>query len=238
MNEGEKISFAVGIKALFQNKYWIIFTIVYTLIMLYASIYGGSVLYYAQYVLGNAEHQATIQNALMITQLVFLMGSFVFIKKFGKAKTFNIGVIIMLAGFAGQALLGDTAMIQIVFSAVKGIGLGIASGVTMGCIADTVEYGEWKTGIRTEGMACAAMTFAAKIGSGVGTAMVGWLLSFGKFDAKAATQIPSAILAIKGCYVYFPALFCLIMIFLMAFYDLDKRYDGIIADLEERRANK
>jgi GPH family glycoside/pentoside/hexuronide:cation symporter len=164
--------------------------------------------------------------------------TFIIIKKYGKTKTFNIGIIGMLIGFTGQIFFGDTIMIQVIFSAVKGIGLGFASSVMMGMCADTVEYGEWKTGLRVEGMAFSAMTFASKVGNGLGSAIIGWLLVWGGFDADAATQSGTAILAIKSAYVYLPAILCAIMMVIMVFYDLDKRYNQIIKDLEDRAAKK
>ena len=38
-------------------------------------------------------------------------------------------------------------------------------------VADTIEYGQWKTGKRVEGMLYSSTTFGAKIGAGVGMAV-------------------------------------------------------------------
>ena len=231
----ENVPALKALKALIQNKYWLMFTLVYTCIMLYSGIYGGSLLYYAQYVLGDANYQGTISVVGMATQMLFLILSFITIKKYGKGQTFNIGIIICIIGVAGQMLLGDTFLNQVIFAAIKGIGVGLFGAVSTGICADTVEYGEWKTGVRTEGMAFAAMTFASKIGNGLGTAIIGWMLTFGGFDATLETQSASAILAIRCGYVIVPLLICIVMAVTMHFYDLDKKYDGIVKDLAEGR---
>lgn len=58
-----------------------------------------------------------------------------------------------------------------------------AVGVIMACsrvfdgITDTIEYGEWKTGIRTEGLINSAASFGQKIGNGISLLLVGAVLT-------------------------------------------------------------
>ena len=231
VDTGEKLPVMTALKALVKNKYWIMFTIVYTLIMIYSCLYSGSILYYAQYILGDANYQSAISVATMAVQMVFLVISAYVIKKYGKGMTFNIGMVIILVGVAGQILLSDTYLPQVICSAIKGAGVGFAGAVSFGIVADTVEYGEWKTGVRVEGMAYSALTFASKIGSGLGTALLGWMLSAGGFNADLAVQTQSAVIAIRCGYVFIPGVTCVIMMVIMWFYDLDKRYDGIVKEL-------
>ena len=235
VDTGEKTPVIASLKALVKNKYWIMFTIVYTLIMIYGCVYSGSLLYYAQYVLGNANYQSALSVSGMVVQMIFLVISAYLIKKYGKGMTFNIGMIIIMVGVAGQIILSDTCLPQVICSGIKGAGVGFAGAVSFGIAADTVEYGEWKTGVRVEGMTYSGMTFASKIGSGLGSALIGWMLSIGGFDANLAVQSQSAILAIRFGYVFIPAITCVIMMVIMWFYDLDKRYDGIIKDLAAGR---
>ncbi len=64
---------------------------------------------------------------------------------------------------------------------IKGIGLAPLIGYFFAILADTVEYGEWKTGLRTEGVVYSAGSFGSKVGIGLGTAMVGWGLGAGGY---------------------------------------------------------
>lgn len=229
-----KIPILTSVKAILNNKYWIMFTVTYILVMSWAGLYYSSVIYYATSVLGNADYQVLLNNPVTIGQLILLLLSFAIIKRYGKAKTFNIGVIIMLIAMAGQMIAGDTLAAQIALNIIKGCGLGVASSVVAGMCSDTVEYGEWKTGIRTEGLAFGAMSMASKIGNGVGAAAMGWLLAWGGYDGNAAVQSASTIMAIKSAYLYIPFVLCALMVVIMYFYKLDKEYPEIARELEER----
>lgn len=232
----KKIPVFESVKAILHNKYWIMFTATYILVMTWSGLYYSSVIYYATSVLGDADYQVLLNNPVTIGQLILLLLSFAIIKKYGKAKTFNIGVIIMLIAMVGQMIVGDTLFAQIVLNIVKGCGLGIASSVVAGMCSDTVEYGEWKTGIRTEGLAFGAMSMASKIGNGIGAAAMGWLLVWGGYDGNASIQSASTIMAIKSAYLYIPFVLCALMVVIMYFYKLDKEYPRIARELEERHS--
>lgn len=225
-----------SIKYLFKNKYWLMFAIMEIFVNLMAGCFYGSVTYYATYVLGDANTQAAITNSMLITQMLFMCMSFLFIKKFGKVGSVKIGSIIMIIAFAIDIILGNTQMGMIIGTAICGIGNGIAAAPMMGICADTVEYGEWKYGVRSEGMAFAAVSTAIKIGGGLSTALIGWILVLGHFDSALATQSASAITAIKASTLWLPLIFMIIILLIALFFDLEKHFGQIVSDLKERRA--
>jgi Na+/melibiose symporter-like transporter len=66
-------------------------------------------------------------------------------------------------------------------------------------------------------------------------AITGVLLSSGGYIANQ-TQSDSALLAIKACYLYIPALLILAsMLWMGRFYRLDDQYEQIRADLDAGR---
>ena len=54
-----------------------------------------------------------------------------------------------------------------------GLGLGAINTLIFALQADTVDYGEWKTGVRAEGGSYAVLSFTRKVGQGVGGAAGG-----------------------------------------------------------------
>ena len=52
-----------------------------------------------------------------------------------------------------------------------------------GMVPDTVDYGEWKTGIRSEAIPFAFFQFTQKVGMGVAGAVVGWVFSAINYDS-------------------------------------------------------
>ena len=57
--------------------------------------------------------------------------------------------------------------------------------------ADTVEYGEWKTGIRTEGTTYALFSFTRKMGQAIGGAAAAYTIGFGGYVAGSPRASPT-----------------------------------------------
>ena len=60
-----------------------------------------------------------------------------------------------------------------------------------------MEYGEWKTGIRTEGTTYALFSFTRKAGQGIGGAAAAFTIGLGGYVAQSQAQPDSAVNAIK-----------------------------------------
>ena len=69
---------------------------------------------------------------------------------------------------------------------VLGIGLGGVNTLMWALEADTVEYGEWKTGVRTEGTTYALFSFTRKMGQAIGGAAAAYTIGFGGYVAQSA----------------------------------------------------
>jgi len=103
--------------------------------------------------------------------------------------------------------------------------------------ADTVEYGEWKTGFRIEGQIYAAFSFTRKAGQGVGAAVAAFVIGAGGYVAQSETQPGSAVDAIKVAAGAVPAGFILIALAIIAAYPLtEDRFRQIVREVAERRA--
>lgn len=114
----------------------------------------------------------------------------------------------------------------------------VNGGATMwAMVSDTIDYGEWKTGYRTEGLVNSACSFGYKIGNGVGSALLGLILEIGGYVGEAAVQTASALTSIRICFVWIPIAVYVICLIIMMFWHLDKEFAGIIADLNARGAN-
>ena len=64
----ENVPFVTGIKALFQNKYWIMMTGMLALFFLMYSVNGGATVYYAKDILGDKNLVSTINGIFNIVQ--------------------------------------------------------------------------------------------------------------------------------------------------------------------------
>ena len=231
----ENVPFVTGIKALFQNKYWIMMTGMLALFFLMYSVNGGATVYYAKDILGDKNLVSTINGIFNIVQILGMFFIAMLVKKFGKRNVFSLGLILDIIGMLVLNFSGGSMPIIVVSSVIRGIGNACGGATMWAMVSDTIDYGEWKTGYRTEGLVNSACSFGYKIGNGIGSALLGVILEVGGYVGNAAAQTASALTSIRICFVWIPIAVYACGLIIMKFYHLDKEFDGILADLKARK---
>jgi glucuronide carrier protein len=111
-----------------------------------------------------------------------------------------------------------------------------------GLEADTVEYGEWRTGRRSEGATYAIFAFTRKLCQSIGGALGAWALAVGGYIAAnqanlTPVQPESAIFAIKAVMGLLPAAAAIIAMLIFIRYPLsDDKFREIRDETEARKA--
>ena len=85
-----------------------------------------------------------------------------------------------------------------VFLFLMGLPLGIYNVITYALIADSVDYLEWKTGERHEGVCFSFQTFLSKVNAAIATFVFGQIL--GRSDFKA---VDKSLVDIEGRQIFF-----------------------------------
>lgn len=232
--EVEDVPFVTGIKALFRNKYWIMMTAMLALFFLMYSVNGGATVYYAKDVLGNRNLVGTINGIFNVVQIVGMFFIAMLVKKYGKRNVFALGLVLDIIGMLILNFSGGVMSIIVVSSVIRGIGNACGGATMWAMVSDTIDYGEWKTGVRTEGLVNSACSFGYKIGNGIGSALLGLILEIGGYVGEAATQTASAITSIRVCFIWIPIGVYIAGLVIMKFYHLDKEFAKIIEDLKKR----
>lgn len=81
---------------------------------------------------------------------------------------------------------------------LMGLPLGIYNVITYALIADAVDYLEWKTGERHEGVCFSFQTFLSKVNAGIATAVFGQLLDRSDFQA-----VDKSLVDVAGRQIFF-----------------------------------
>lgn len=218
----EKVPFFKGIGLLFRNKYWIMITVTLVFIFINYSLNGGAAVYYAKNMLHDENMVGTMNLVANLVQIGVMFFTAFIIKRIGKRNMLIVGAVIYGIGFALFGFVGTNMVGVIAACVLKGIGNAGISSCMFAIVSDTIEYGEWKTGYRTEGLINSASSFGFKVGNGLGSAILGWVI--GMAGDTVGSQIT---------FIWIPAVLCIGQVVVMLFYKLDKEYDGIIADLEK-----
>lgn len=237
MQQKESIRLGEGFRLLLKNNYWLLIVGIWISMALGMSLSMAVGTYYAKYVLGN-ENLAGILGAVSILPTILCMPAVAPLsKKYGKRNVSLVGGVLSLAGQALMLLNPVNVGWLIGCSLIKGVGSAALTGTLFAMVADTIEYGQWKTGKRVEGMLYSSTTFGAKIGAGIGGAAALAIIGAAGYNGLAAVQTESAISAIKNLYLVSPLPFYVVMILCYAMYKLDKIYPTVMADLEKREKN-
>lgn len=184
------------------------------------------------YNMGNDGYYAMVSNLLSIAQIATLFITPFLMKKISKRNLFMGGMAVATVGFVLSGLTTSYSLICL-SSVIKGIGFGCGGASMFGCLQDAITYGEWYNGYGTAGMGNAASSFCMKVGSGIGTAALGWILAAGGFDAQLKVQSASALSSIAVAFAWVPVITSVICVICMAFFDVDKYYGKVVEDLSQ-----
>src|SRR3954469_19453851 len=194
--------------------------------------------FYARDVLGNAN--LFIVLTLAQTVGTFLIAPFVpkLTRTIGKKYAFIACGVVGVVALVGLTVApASVPAVAVFLFFLAGVGLGGVNTLMWALEADTVEYGEWRTGVRTEGITYALFSFTRKMGQALGGAAAAFTLGLGGYLAgKGAVQPDSAKTAIKVAAGLLPAGFILLAVILMLIYPLTERvFREVVADVAARR---
>ena len=203
---------------------------------------GAGGLYFAKYALSNEGIYSimtilVVPGGLIASVLVPWLTS-----KFGKRNTYIISHLIGAITMFVMFFVGYKSTAALIVCAIGIVILGIPQGInnvmTYAMIGDTVDYLEWKTGERAEGICFAMQTLINKIGMAV-AAFVG-VIAYAM--AGISPQNPAGSITPEGLdklwlmIVLTGALSMLLTIVPMLFYRLsEKKQAEMVKEIESRK---
>lgn len=231
--EVQNVSFIQGVIGLVKNKYWLLMVACIFAMYFMMSCFFGSAVYFAQYNIGDANSYSIISNCLSLAQIIFLFITPFVMKKLSKRNVFIGGMTLAALAFIGSGFTSNVTL-TCIFSVLKGIGFACGGATMYGMLQDAITYGEWYNGYGTAGMGNAASSFCMKVGSGIGTAALGWVLAAGGFEkVQAGGPVTDSVLsAINWSFAWIPAICMVVVLVCLFLFDLDKKYDQVVEDLE------
>jgi glucuronide carrier protein len=169
--------------------------------------------------------------------LTFLVAPFVpaIVRRLGKRNAY-IGAGLIAATGSLVAFFAPTVWVALGALVVSMPALLVVNMLIWALEADTVEYGEWKTGVRAEGITYALFSFTRKAGQAVGSALAAYALALGGYVGAATVQTASAELGIRAGTALIPAILTVGAALIMIVYPLtDKAHAEIVRQIKERR---
>lgn len=230
----ENVPFNARLKAMFANKYWILATVFFLVFSIGYALNQSALVYYCKWVLGNEQLVSVLTWAYLVPVMVGFLFLPELIKRFGKTKLMMVGILVSVVGLVVMAIAPGSFAVAMGAQIVKGVGQVPLLGIVWALFPDTIEYGEWKTGIRSEGLLYSSGSFAQKLGIGIGAALMSWILAMGGYDGAASVQSGGALSAILWSFIYIPIITFVLQAVILYFYDIDKKLPMIMEELKRR----
>ena len=230
-----------NLKLLFKNKELLLVVISGVLggaRMVYT--YTGG-LYFAKYVLKDEGLYGLITLMVvpggLVASILVPWMSKKFTKKWAYIGVHVLGAVVMFAMY----FIGYDAPWKLAVCAIGLVLLGIPQGVnniiTYAMIGDTVDYLEWKTGERGEGICFAMQTLINKVGMAVGAFVGVMAFSWAKINPEATPAItPEGEQTLWNVLILAGALSMVGTIIPMLFYTItEKRQAEMVAEIAARK---
>ena len=124
----------------------------------------------------NPEISGIVQLFSMIPIIAFTPLARKMVVKYGKKELSMIGALCSIVGALGLFIITPKntnldLVIYILFQLVYSLGLGVYSTVSWAMMGDAIDYNEWKTGKREEGVVYSLHSFFRKLAQGIGPAV-------------------------------------------------------------------
>ncbi len=235
-NSSEAISLKDMIHLLAQNKYILLFSVIIFTSNIGTNLVNSAQTYYYTYIMGDIG-LASIMSLSMLAIIVVILLTPLLSKKFGFVNVMRATTLLGMVGYLLRLINIHSVALLFISNIIAMMGFYTMFSFAGTFVIDCMDYGEWKSGVRTEGTVSCAQSVTAKIGTAIGVGLVGLLMGLSGYDGALATQSTSANYMIIALFSIVPAVFCLIQFILLKFYDLDKLLPQIREDLNKKREN-
>ncbi|MDH8677727.1 glycoside-pentoside-hexuronide (GPH):cation symporter [Fusibacter bizertensis] len=235
--EQEKLTIKGLFHLLIQNDQLLVVMI--TVVCFNISMYITTTLgiYFFKYDVKNEVLYSVFAGVAGIAQILAML-SFPLLSRFlTRKKIFGLSVIASTMGYLGLYLAGQLGFFSIPFLFGSGffifVGLGLMNILTTAMLADTVEYGEWKLGIRSESVVFSVQTFVVKSASALSAFIVGIGLNVINFQ-RDQVQTLSTLNGLRFLMFLLPIFGLMASLFVyMKMYKIDSAfYARIVSEIK------
>ena len=191
-------------------------------------------IYFVKY---NLQLESYFSLILLAAILLIMLGAYLtnVIKNLYEKKTIYIigSMLYVVSDLIIYFITGYENILIFAFIASFGfIGFGMAGVMAWSMLADTIEFGEWKSGFRAEGVLNSSYVFLFKLSVGFSAWLAGYILENTNYVANSSTQSAETLNGLFIMGFIFPAIAGTIASLVMLFNKYDSKfYSKIFTEL-------
>lgn len=223
VKENSDLGLWLTLKTIVKNKYFVLILLYYFFMYLFSFISSGLGIYYTTYCLGKPAVLGSIGLCSYVPTVIVLTMVDKITGKFGIRRSAFFGHCIALIGTIVALFGGLANAVPFLLAGlfIRGIGMAPMSGSVNALIAATDDYSELTIGRRMTGAFFSCSSVGIKVGTGVGTAVCGFLLDFGRYNGALAVQEAFTVNVIKWSYLLPNVLFPITTLIILSMLDVE-----------------
>jgi len=230
--------FFPSLKAAFKNRPFVFGAGIYLLTWMTILVLETNLLIYIKYIIQREGQSTLIMASIFVTAIIALPIWNWAAKHWNKRLAYIIGVAFWAVVMIVLVLVGPQTPFWVIMllCIMAGIGVSAAQVLPWAIIPDAIEWDEWKTFERHEGMFYSLITLMGKIANSIAIPLSLMVLEFTGYQAGAAVQPDSAMMGIRLVIGPIPAVLLTGGIIFAIFYPLSReQHHQIVEELRERR---
>ncbi|MGF0040575.1 glycoside-pentoside-hexuronide (GPH):cation symporter [Peptoniphilaceae bacterium SGI.131] len=195
-------------KALFSNDQAML--VVISIILFNSSLYLTTqlALYFFKFDIGNGEMYGLFGMIGGVAQILSMMSFPILRKKWSSKSILTGSVGVTIGGYLLLFILASLSVTNIALLGISAfiiyVGFGLTTVLTTIFLADTVDYGELKTGQRNESVVFSMQTFVVKLASAISVLIAGVGIDLIGLDINANIQSSASLLGLRSLMTIVP----------------------------------
>lgn len=242
IGEGEKATVPVKdlLCSLFTNKYALLFLLIAMIQFVAQGMVQLGGAYFFNYVMGSSTMMSTTMFISMIPAVIAMFVAPMIMKRTSRLFAYGCGIgaiLMLIVYFFGGA---QTPWFVIISMALVTLFVTMIPPMCFGALASmVVDYGEWHSGIRSDGLTSSVCNFANKVGQAIGIAILGAYMGAAGFVEGGVAQTEQALASIKSGYLLIPAIILAAdAVIFFVLFNLGKKMPQVQSDLAARHNRK
>lgn len=232
----EVFKFKEAIKVISQNKPLLLSLVSMIALNGFTLLRNNMMLYYVQYNLGSLSLMPLFTLMGLPGIMLGMIGSPFLSKRYGIRNVYIAACIASAVINVAFYFTGyQTLSLVYFFYIISSVPVGLTAVMISPLVVNTIEYAEWKTGQRREGLISSTQTFASKISIAIGSGLSGLILTIVNYAPGVQQQV-STLNTFHLAMTLLTAVGAIIAIMPMLFYELTPtKYLEIVAELKQRK---
>jgi GPH family glycoside/pentoside/hexuronide:cation symporter len=234
----ERPSLRQSLQAAAKNRPFIFGLVIFLFTWVSVEILQATLLYFVKYIVEREAQNDLIMATIFVVAIFALPVWEWTSRRWSKRWAYVAGIafwavvqIVMITLNAGTPLA-----VLLFMCVLAGIGVAAAHVLPWSIIPDAIEWGEWQTGERHEGMFYSLITLTRKVATSLAVPAVALILEFTGYVPNAAQQPDSALLGLRVVIGPIPAvLLCAGILFALLYPISRDEYAQIVDRLAAKR---